>query len=323
MPAPAPSSCASSTSRGRARSRGALLWSGHRRRGLAARGAPALRLLEQALAQADRGGRDLDQLVVRDELDRILERQLDGRGEEDRIVLAGGADVGELLGPDGVDHQVVLATVDPDDHALVDLLAGGDEQAAALLQVEQRVGDRLAVLVAHQHAVVAALDLARDSRKALEDVAHESVAAGERQELPLEADEPPCRNAVLEARTAVADTHVGELAAARADRLHHRSLVLLLDVHRERLVGLVYPAVPDPGQHLRTRHGELVALAAHVLDENGQVQLAAARDLERSEEHTSELQSPVHLVCRLLLEKKKAEKNDTRTFVDDHKTELM
>src|SRR5438876_8330490 len=28
--------------------------------------------------------------------------------------------------------------------------------------------------------------------------------------------------------------------------------------------------------------------------------------LLRSEEHTSELQSPVHLVCRLLLEKKKA-----------------
>src|SRR5690348_18324766 len=31
---------------------------------------------------------------------------------------------------------------------------------------------------------------------------------------------------------------------------------------------------------------------------------AAAESL-RSEEHTSELQSPVHLVCRLLLEKKK------------------
>src|SRR5690348_17672632 len=29
------------------------------------------------------------------------------------------------------------------------------------------------------------------------------------------------------------------------------------------------------------------------------------RLLARSEEHTSELQSPVHLVCRLLLEKKK------------------
>src|SRR5690348_17681470 len=30
-----------------------------------------------------------------------------------------------------------------------------------------------------------------------------------------------------------------------------------------------------------------------------------ARAGKRSEEHTSELQSPVHLVCRLLLEKKK------------------
>src|SRR5690348_17760989 len=29
----------------------------------------------------------------------------------------------------------------------------------------------------------------------------------------------------------------------------------------------------------------------------------------RSEEHTSELQSPVHLVCRLLLEKKKNQNN--------------
>src|SRR5713226_10765635 len=32
---------------------------------------------------------------------------------------------------------------------------------------------------------------------------------------------------------------------------------------------------------------------------------ARLRSRARSEEHTSELQSPVHLVCRLLLEKKK------------------
>src|SRR6266581_8851313 len=34
----------------------------------------------------------------------------------------------------------------------------------------------------------------------------------------------------------------------------------------------------------------------------------------RSEEHTSELQSPVHLVCRLLLEKKKKQKNKDFTI---------
>src|SRR6266581_8362406 len=34
--------------------------------------------------------------------------------------------------------------------------------------------------------------------------------------------------------------------------------------------------------------------------------------VRRSEEHTSELQSPVHLVCRLLLEKKKKNQTNRR-----------
>src|SRR5258708_29274595 len=47
-----------------------------------------------------------------------------------------------------------------------------------------------------------------------------------------------------------------------------------------------------------------------VLDDHGQEpaelgELALDVRIERSEEHTSELQSPDHLVCRLLLEKKK------------------
>src|SRR6266487_1136701 len=36
------------------------------------------------------------------------------------------------------------------------------------------------------------------------------------------------------------------------------------------------------------------------------------RSAARSEEHTSELQSPVHLVCRLLLEKKKRKTDSAR-----------
>src|SRR5690242_20778505 len=36
--------------------------------------------------------------------------------------------------------------------------------------------------------------------------------------------------------------------------------------------------------------------------------------LQRSEEHTSELQSHVNLVCRLLLEKKKTQKSSTAVF---------
>src|SRR5438477_6335966 len=37
-----------------------------------------------------------------------------------------------------------------------------------------------------------------------------------------------------------------------------------------------------------------------------------AQNIERSEEHTSELQSHVNLVCRLLLEKKKKKNSTTR-----------
>src|SRR2546429_128779 len=38
----------------------------------------------------------------------------------------------------------------------------------------------------------------------------------------------------------------------------------------------------------------------------------------RSEEHTSELQSRLHLVCRLLLEKKKNTRQDAYTYLHEH-----
>src|SRR5258708_21610997 len=49
-----------------------------------------------------------------------------------------------------------------------------------------------------------------------------------------------------------------------------------------------------------------------VLDGNLGADEFAARLLHRSEEHTSELQSPDHLVCRLLLEKKKTREGPGR-----------
>src|SRR5258708_29432734 len=44
---------------------------------------------------------------------------------------------------------------------------------------------------------------------------------------------------------------------------------------------------------------------ARLLAQTEEAALALAEGGRRSEEHTSELQSPDHLVCRLLLEKKK------------------
>src|SRR4051794_41417093 len=43
----------------------------------------------------------------------------------------------------------------------------------------------------------------------------------------------------------------------------------------------------------------------------------------RSEEHTSELQSPVHLVCRLLLEKKKNTELKSKSRVNNRRTVVV
>src|SRR5438105_9870692 len=57
----------------------------------------------------------------------------------------------------------------------------------------------------------------------------------------------------------------------------------------------------------------LVELGDLLADRELPARMGAAKALARSEEHTSELQSRVDLVCRLLLEKKK-KKNSTATY---------
>src|SRR5690348_17667492 len=52
-------------------------------------------------------------------------------------------------------------------------------------------------------------------------------------------------------------------------------------------------------------HATQVLIVVHSPSPQSSICRAGADRVLRSEEHTSELQSPVHLVCRLLLEKKK------------------
>src|SRR5258708_9342671 len=80
-------------------------------------------------------------------------------------------------------------------------------------------------------------------------------------------------------------------------------------------------------EKIRIAEGHVTRARGHLLADVGQHHLALDhakialihRHHGRSEEHTSELQSPDHLVCRLLLEKKKTPTRHTtkpqrRTF---------
>src|SRR5256885_12989206 len=63
------------------------------------------------------------------------------------------------------------------------------------------------------------------------------------------------------------------------------------------------PAPPIARSNVRTRKFRPTATAVSVCP-------------SRSEEHTSELQSPCNLVCRLLLEKKKKKKKQHNHYID-------
>ena len=130
-----------------------------------------------------------------------------------------------------VDVEVVAPAVLADDHALVDLRPRRDEHRPALLQVPQRIGDRVAGAVGDQHAVAPALDRALVGLVAVEDPVHHAGAAGVGQELALIADQAARRRAEGDAGLAAAGgTHVVQLGLALAELLDDDAGVFVVDV---------------------------------------------------------------------------------------------
>src|SRR5256885_6091469 len=71
------------------------------------------------------------------------------------------------------------------------------------------------------------------------------------------------------------------------------------------ILRLTVEQVALPGEETaQTRTEDLLVTPGHPFYVSGRG-FVSVEELQRSEEHTSELQSPCNLVCRLLLEKKK------------------
>src|SRR5438876_8195299 len=110
----------------------------------------------------------------------------------------------------------------------------------------------------------------------------------------------------------------GPLGLAATKRIRQREARGLRGKRRKRGSSLFSLSAPEMAQLL------VESLQASVDRGRQQTIMIFRKQLRlrpRSEEHTSELQSPVHLVCRLLLEKKKKKKK-THYNKKKNKTDL-
>ena len=167
-----------------------------------------------------------------------------------------------------------------DDHPLVDLLAGADEEGAALLQAEQGEAGGLAAAVGDEGAGRPGAQLPGPGLPAVEDVVEDAGAAGLGEELGAEADQAAGRDQVLHPHPAgrVVD-HLLQPPLAQGQQLGDDADVLLGDVDRQPLDRLVHLAVDLAGEDPGLAGGQLEALAAHQLQQHDELQLAAALDL--------------------------------------------
>src|SRR5688500_13928792 len=120
----------------------------------------------------------------------------------------------------------------------------------------------------------------------------------------LHRHQPEHRLAAVDDAVVVAHRQVVHRPHDHLAVLHHRAV--LGGVHAEN--GALRWVDDRRGQH-RAEHAA-VADAERAAGQLFDAELAVAC-LDRSEEHTSELQSPCNLVCRLLLEKKYINNNTT------------
>ena len=159
--------------------------------------------------------------------------------------------------------------------------SGFDEGRTALLRSRQSEGKRLAGGRRGQRPVALLAKLSKKRPVAHPDRTHQAGSGGQGKKRVPKTNQPARRDQVLEPHPAFAVVRdLQHLAAALAERFGHGTEVLLAHVNGQMLDGFHALAVDLFHDCLWTRDFELVALAAHRLNEHGEVQLTTSADQE-------------------------------------------
>src|ERR1022692_4198264 len=241
----------------------------------------ALIFIENLFAETEILRRGFDVFIYVNVFQRAFEAKLERGAELDAFTVALRTHVGEALFLDGIDGYVVLAGVFTNDHADINHLAGPDHQASAFLHHVQRVVGGFAGIHADERTVLARRDFAAILAIFVEEMAHHAHALGRVDEVGLEADESAHRHERLHGDNVADVIHVRDLRFSSGKVFHDHAEVFAGNFHEQLLDGFERVAVgvllPE---HFRPGDEDFVALAAHLLDEDGDLHLTASTDGE-------------------------------------------
>ena len=134
-------------------------------------------------------GGHLDHLIITNIGNGLFQAHSTRRGQAHRIILARGADIGQLLGLQRVHFQVRRLGILTDHHARVHLFAAADKQHAAFLKMPQGEGYRLPGLSRDDGAAMAAADLSLEGRITVIEPIHDAGSTGIGEEFTVIADQ--------------------------------------------------------------------------------------------------------------------------------------
>ena len=158
---------------------------------------------EIELAQPNVVRRHLDEFVAGDVIDRLLKGEFARRSEDDVLIAARSADVGELLGFGRIHDEIVVARVFPDNHPFIHFIARLDKERAALLEIEEAVTVGFAEIAGDHHAAQTADDIPFPRSECLKDGSEDSKTRGAGEEIVAIAHESAGRDEERHGRKSV------------------------------------------------------------------------------------------------------------------------
>jgi hypothetical protein len=239
--------------------------------------------IKDLLSQTEVLGSDLNDLIITNIRDHIFQSHSARRSETSLLILHDGTDVGKSLGLDGVDLEVGLTRVLANDHALVDLDSGLDEESTTLLDHLKRVSGADTVLHSEDSTLIVTSDLTTELDIVVKSGRDDTLTTSIVHELVTETEETTSRDVEDEADTTIGKTvELLHLTTALGKLLDDVAGHVLLNIKSNLLNRLLelHLLLVELEDDLGRRDSELVTLAAHSLDDNAELKFTTGTDLD-------------------------------------------